>query len=843
MRNLKPTAFMRNRLFKIGAGLAALTAVFFSSAAAQQPALKTLPGHMPAVVSRLQAKGLLPATNSLYLAIGLPLRNQEALTNLLQQIYDQASPNYHHYLTPEQFTAQFGPTEQDYEKVIDFARANGLTVVGTHPNRMLVDVSGKAADIGKAFQVTLRTYHHPTENRDFFAPDAEPTVDAILPILHISGLDNYALARPAIKNRPVSQPTVGKAAAGSASGGTPAVGSGPGGTYEGSDFRTAYVPGTTLTGSGQNVGLFQLDGFYPSDITAYETQIGLTGSVPQLIVVPVDGGVPTPTPFGNPEVSLDIEMVLSMSPGVSKIYVYEGPDVSSLSVYTIFEDVLNRMANDNLAKQLSSSWYIVNGSPDPTSEQIFQQMALQGQTFFTASGDSDAYTGLIPFPCDSPHITLVGGTTLTTGAGASYASETVWNWGIEYGDDGVGSSGGISTTYSIPGWQTNINFTTSHASKTRRNVPDVALTADYVWVIYGDGSSDWFGGTSCAAPLWAGFAALINQQAVLNSHAPVGFINPALYAIAAGPNYTSCFHDTKTGNNTWSGSPNLFFAVTGYDLCTGLGTPNGTNLIFALAASVNTITHLSPPPPPYGSTLSALNGGNPNGTWNLFELDDGVFDSGVITNGWILALTTANPVGAAADNQLLMTASAGTVPVGGNGVYTLTVTNYGPSASSNVFVSDNLPLGVTNISATPTLGSVIRGATSLAWNIGTLNTNAGAQLTVTVQPASAGLFTSYAIVNANTPDPNPDDDSASATINAGTIAPPQLTNTLVNINGTFQLTVNGQSGQEYIVQASTNLINWVSIYTNPPPFVSPFTFTDSNATNYLDRFYRVITGP
>jgi uncharacterized repeat protein (TIGR01451 family) len=323
----------------------------------------------------------------------------------------------------------------------------------------------------------------------------------------------------------------------------------------------------------------------------------------------------------------------------------------------------------------------------------------------------------------------------------------------------------------------------------------------------------------------------------------VGFINPALYAIAAGPNYTSCFHDTKTGNNTWSGSPNLFFAVTGYDLCTGLGTPNGTNLIFALAASVNTITHLSPPPPPYGSTLSALNGGNPNGTWNLFELDDGVFDSGVITNGWILALTTANPVGAAADNQLLMTASAGTVPVGGNGVYTLTVTNYGPSASSNVFVSDNLPLGVTNISATPTLGSVIRGATSLAWNIGTLNTNAGAQLTVTVQPASAGLFTSYAIVNANTPDPNPDDDSASATINAGTIAPPQLTNTLVNINGTFQLTVNGQSGQEYIVQASTNLINWVSIYTNPPPFVSPFTFTDSNATNYLDRFYRVITGP
>src|ERR1017187_8356230 len=173
-------------------------------------------------------------------------------------------------------------------------------------------------------------------------------------------------------------------------------------------------------------------------------------------------------------------------------------------------------------------------------------------------------------------------------------------------------------------------MTKPQGSTTFRNVPDVALTADDVLVI-ADGGLEYtgVGGTSCASPLWAGFIALANQLAANNGHAAVGFVNPALYAIATGPNYANCFHDITTDNNEWSGSPNLFRATSGYDLCTGLGTPNGNNLIIALAASVNPTLRLSPPPPPYGSTPSALNGANPNGTWDLFELDDGVFDSGV----------------------------------------------------------------------------------------------------------------------------------------------------------------------------------------------------------------------
>jgi uncharacterized repeat protein (TIGR01451 family) len=830
---------MRNRLFKMGAGLAALAAVVLSSTAAPPLGMKTLSGHVPAVVSHLQSKGLLAATNRLYLALGLPLRNQEALTNLLQQIYDPASPNYHHYLTPEQFTAQFGPTEEDYQKVINFAQAGGLTVVGTHPNRMLLDVAGSAAEVEKAFNVTLRTYHHPTENRDFFAPDTEPSVPSTLPVLDISGLNNYWTARPKLKV--MKMPTVAASH----------NGSGVSGTYLGDDFRNAYVPGSALNGAGQTVGLFEEDGYYPSDIVQYEILANRTNVPLQNVLIDGVSGVPgySGFPTANEEVALDIEMVIAMAPAVSKIIVYEGP------IFSGQNDILNRMATDNAAKQLSSSWGW-SGGPSATTDQIFKQMALQGQTFFDASGDSDAFTAgansvngvdnpnTYNAPSDNPYITQVGGTTLTmNGKGASYASETVWNWDVEFGSayDGEGSSGGISSYYSIPWWQTNINVSASKGSASFRNTPDVAAVADNIMIVADDGYEESVGGTSAAAPLWAGFTALVNQQAANNGNAAVGFINPALYAIASGPNYASCFHDITTGNNEWSASPNLFSAVPNYDLCTGLGTPNGANLINALAASTNVITRLSPPTPPYGSSLTALNGANPNGTWNLYELDDGVFDTGVISNGWILALTTANPVGAAADNFIKMTGSAGTIPVGGNGVYVLTVTNYGPSVSSNVLVSDTLPLGAPLISSNVPPGTTIsRSGNQLFWHIGTLNTNAGAQLTLTVQAVSGGSLVNSAIVSADTADPNPGDNFDSYTINAGIVPPPQFSSAVALSGGKFQFSVASQPNQTNEIQWSTNLVNWFPLYTN----VGPFSFTNTIAPGYPVQFYRdLILGP
>src|SRR5208283_3028022 len=346
---------------------------------------------------------------------------------------------------------------------------------------------------------------------------------------------------------------------------------GQGGSYMGNDFRAAYVPGVTLTGAGQTVGLFELSsGYYQSDITAYETNAGLP-NVPVTAVL-LDGYNPTNSGYGaNNEVSLDIEMAISMAPGLTGVNVYEGIAPN---------DILNRMATDDSAMQLSVSWtYPISA----TTEQIFMEVGAQGQSCFNSSGDSDAYSGTVPTPADDPNITIVVGTTLTTtGPNGAWVSETVWNY-----YDGTGGGGGISTVYNIPSWQQGISMTVNQGSTSARNLPDVALTANNVLVIYGgNGTRESGAGTSCAAPLWAGFTALVNQQALMTWWPTVGFINPAIYAMGKGSNslsYTSLFHDITTGNNTSSTSMTKFFAVPGYDLCTGWGTPAGQSLINALA--------------------------------------------------------------------------------------------------------------------------------------------------------------------------------------------------------------------------------------------------------------------
>jgi hypothetical protein len=564
--------------------LIAISAIVLVLVAPARAAVESrqLTGHVPAAVTKLnlQPIGRLPATNRMNLAIGLPLRNPDALDALLRQITDPTSPNFRHYLTPEQFAERFGPTEKDYEALVGFATAQGFVVTRRHPNRTLLSVSASAADIEKALHVTMRVYQHPTESRTFYAPDVEPSVATQLPVLGISGLSDFSRPQPRYKVLPANPPQ-------------PNSGSGSGGGYMGNDFRAAYVPGSSLTGSGQTVGLLQFDGYTASDIAYYESQAGLPSVT--LSNVLIDGASGSPSGNGGEvEVSLDIEMAISMSPGLSTVMVYMAPNPSP------WEDLLNRMVTDNAAKQISCSWYQPNGAARPTCDQIFQQMAAQGQSFFAASGDYDAFTGLIPFPGDTPYITQVGGTTLTTtGPGGAWVSETVWNRG-----NGVGSGGGISTQYAIPAWQTNVDMTANHGSTTKRNVPDVALTAESVYV-RANGANYTVGGTSCAAPLWAGFMALVNQQAVSQGTSPIGFLNPVVYAVGLGSKYASSFHDTITGNNTSSGSPTNFYAVVGYDLCTGWGTPMGASLIDAL---------LSPNVSPLFNVVGAtVTGGNGNG--------------------------------------------------------------------------------------------------------------------------------------------------------------------------------------------------------------------------------------
>ena len=545
--------------FKAGCSLLNVFIAVILPALAQAAPRQTLSGHVPRAAATSPVLAPLAAATPLRLAIGLPLRNQSSLTELLGNLYDPASPGYRQFITPEQFTERFGPSVADYQAVITFLKANGFTNIETHPNRMIVDAIESVAGIERAFHLKMGLRRHPLEARNYYSPDSEPSLDLAVPLLHISGLDNYVVPRPASL---LVEPGNGS------SSGTPQTGSGPSGSFLGNDFRTAYAPGVSLTGSNQMVGLLQFDGYRQSAITAYETLAGLP-NVP-LINVLLDG-ISGAAGSDNVEVALDIEMSISMAPGLAAVIVYEGQ---------LGDDILNRMATDNLAKQLSSSWSF---GIDPATDQIYQQFAAQGQSYFNACGDSDAYAGAMPAPVDHPFVTSVGGTILSmTDSGAAWLSETVWNR-----NNGIGTGGGISTTWPIPSWQQGVSMVANQGSTTMRNIPDVAMVAESVWVIYNTSTQGFVAGTSVASPLWAGFMALVNQQAAARGKPPIGFLNPVIYPIGLGAGYASAFHDIQTGNNTNSSSPDLFFAVPGYDLCTGWGTPAGSGLINLLAPPFN----------------------------------------------------------------------------------------------------------------------------------------------------------------------------------------------------------------------------------------------------------------
>jgi subtilase family serine protease len=262
---------------------------------------------------------------------------------------------------------------------------------------------------------------------------------------------------------------------------------------------------------------------------------------------------------------LDIEVAISMAPGMSQVRVYVS-DTSDVSIF-------NKMATDNIAKSLSCSW---GWSPaDPASDDpIFKEFAAQGQNLFAASGDSGAYRNRsrYVYPADDAYVTSVGGTDLTTnGAGGSWKSETAWSY----------SGGGISPNYiASPSYQTaaGVITTANKGSKTYRNSPDVAAEANTDNYICYDGTcAGGWGGTSFAAPRWAGYLALVNQQSVAHGKGTLGFINPTIYSIGLGSSYGSNFHDITIGSN------GTYSAVKGYDLVTGWGSPNGSGLINSLA--------------------------------------------------------------------------------------------------------------------------------------------------------------------------------------------------------------------------------------------------------------------
>lgn len=541
-----------------------------------------LSGHVPSkALSNATYLKNLDETAHVPITFILPLRNKEALEKLVERMYDpNDEQHYGKYLTPEEFAEQFAPTEEDYENIIAYAKSLGLNITGTHSNRTLLHTSGPTRSIETAFNLCLHHYQKP-DGRTFYAPNNDPEVPHfIAPMIHgIVGLDNHAVWRTFNQKKQAAEEFLYTNAASNAHP------SGPRGGYSPNDLVTAYnLNGLPANGSGQIIALFELGGYQESDINEYTSYFGLPS--PKLKNILVRGGSGSGI---NPEVTLDIELAIALAPE-SQIYIYEGPN-SDQGVL----DTYNRIATDNLARQVSTSWglgeNLVSAQYLQAENAIFLQMAAHGQTIYAAAGDSGAYDNyanssslslVVDDPASQPFVTSVGGTRLNVNPiSGAYESELVWNDGLGNGAGG----GGVSSVWAIPSWQANVSTITS---KTHRNVPDVSLNADTYtgYSIYHDGQWVVYGGTSCAAPLWAAFTACVNQELAASQKPVLGFANPALYAIGIGSSYTENFHDITSGNNLY------YSASSGYDNASGWGSFNGANLFASLTNSISSSPHL-----------------------------------------------------------------------------------------------------------------------------------------------------------------------------------------------------------------------------------------------------------
>jgi subtilase family serine protease len=526
--------------------------------------------HVREAVSSGEAQpvGRLASGQIMNLNLVLPLSDPTGLKSFLSDVYDPSSSLFHKFLTPTEFTAKFGPSQAQYDAVVQFAVSNGFTVTGGSRDAMDVQVRGPVSAVESAFHVHMATYQHPAESREFYAPDNEPTTDLPFELWHISGLDNYSIPHRLLESRSDYAAAHGMDVKDVVSHAT--TGSGPSASFLGSDMRAAYYGTGSLTGAGQNLGLFEFEGTDLADLTTYYKNVKQTNNVP-VSVISTDGTSTSCvyTRAGgdcdDTEQTLDMTQALGMAPGLSSLVMYVGStDTAIIGAMT---------THSPLPTTIGCSWGWTPADPS-TLDPYFEKMAAQGQNFFAASGDSSTWSKRNEaWPADDDYVVSVGGTDLITASAAGpWKSETAW----------ADSGGGISPDkIAIPSWQklSGVINSSNKGSTTYRNGPDVSANANFTFYTCADQKAcqaNEYGGTSFAAPMWAAYIALVNQQLASQGKGTIGFINPTIYAQNVTSVYDTDFHDISSGK---SGS---YSAVTGYDLVTGWGSPNA-GLLAALA--------------------------------------------------------------------------------------------------------------------------------------------------------------------------------------------------------------------------------------------------------------------
>jgi kumamolisin len=460
----------------------------------------------------------------------------------------------------DEFPAKHGADENVIGKLKEFAAQAGLKVIAESARRRTVELEGTVAALTSAFDVNLKLYEY--EGCRYRArtgainvpEELAPSIEAVL------GLDDRPQAKPHFRlhqesNNPEAKPSAGV-------------------SYTPRQVAQLYSFPLDVDGTGQTVGIIELGGGYkPADLKAYFQKLGL--KEPTIVSVSVDKGKNKPTNANSAdgEVLLDIEVVGAVAPG-AHIVVYFAPNTTKG-----FQDALTMAIHDTTHKPsvISISW----GGPESTwtsqsmtaMDTAAQDAAALGVSICVASGDNGSSDGVsdgknhVDFPASSPHVLACGGTSLHSANGA-ITSETVWNDGAQ----GGASGGGYSAQFPLPSWQQSAGI--KPPSGGGRGVPDVSGDADPEtgYQVRVDGQSMVIGGTSAVAPLWSGLIALLNEKL----GKPLGFLQPTLYGLAAS---------TKALNDITKGSNGSFPAAAGWDAATGLGSPEGQNLLTALGGT------------------------------------------------------------------------------------------------------------------------------------------------------------------------------------------------------------------------------------------------------------------
>lgn len=477
----------------------------------------------------------------------LKLKERVSMEQLARNVLDPSSDHYQRFYEPAEIRQLAGPSDQEYDDLLAGLKADGFRVVAESPTHLWVSIQGERAMYESVFSTQIQPLGDGAHQalRPARVPVQMKLIDSV------SGFDNRRKSSPKLRRAKL----------------TPAFGGVQPATIKTSyGFDAIYAAG--INGAGQDIAIATYDGFRIDNVKEYFRVLGIAPA-PNIEAVEFNGP-PTYQEGSAGETELDAEFAGMIAPGAN-IHVFASAANSDAGELQMFTAILD----DNRAKVVNYSWGSCEGEVSTQHREemtkVFARALAQGVNIFVASGDSGSDScgtgaATADWPAASSYVVAVGGTSFAQNKGVLH--ESAWD----------GSGGGISAVWDLPTWQNGLG-----TPFVKRSYPDVAFNADpntgQACYSGPEGAGVWevVGGTSIAAPQWAGFMALVGHARQRQGKADIGFLNPILYSLNAGDR-AQVFHDVTVGSN------GAYSATSGWDAVTGLGSMRADALLNVLQA-------------------------------------------------------------------------------------------------------------------------------------------------------------------------------------------------------------------------------------------------------------------